>query len=72
MLVPPTTSATPTPQRQEDQRPISSRLGAIGGAVMEPDGTPIPHVIATVDSPRFGEFLNKVPSRVYSRFAATF
>jgi hypothetical protein len=29
-------------------------------------------VIATVDSPRFGEFLNKVPSRVYFRFAATF
>lgn len=29
-------------------------------------------VIATVDSPRFGEFLNKVPSRVYFGFAATF
>jgi hypothetical protein len=71
MLVPATTSATPTPQRQEDQRPISSRLGAIGGAVMEPDGTPIPHVIVKLVGPASRQTERRVQADKDGRFEFT-
>ena len=71
MLVPATTSATPTPQRQEDQRPISSRLGAIGGAVMEPDGTPIPHVIVKLVGPAPRQTERRVQADKDGRFEFT-
>lgn len=50
-LVPAAVAAMPALQDAENQRPIGSRLGAIGGAVVETDGTPIPHVTVRLVGP---------------------
>ena len=70
-LVPATGLAAPVPRGQEDQRPINSRLGAIGGAVIETDGTPIPHVTVQLVGPAPRQTERRVQADGEGRFEFT-
>lgn len=68
MLVPTTATAGPVLQSREEQRPISSRLGAIGGTVTETDGTPIPHVTLRLVGPAPRQTERRVQADANGRF----
>jgi len=70
-LAPTTISAQTAPQSQEDQRPIGSRLGAIGGTVVETDGTPIPHVTVRLVGPAPRRTERRVQADAEGRFEFT-
>ncbi len=64
-------AAMPALQSQEEPRPISSRLGAIGGTIVETDGTPIPHVTVKLVGPAPRQTEHRVQADTEGRFEFT-